>query len=111
VAGWQAAGEEGTSALPALDIGCAPGGWTKVLSAQPWVSTVVAVDPAGVVPAVAALPGVTVHSVCFVLDWCMACRARRQLLIVLALRRRKWSWWLTRFGLLGRMALSVAMPT
>ena len=48
--------------MTALDVGAAPGGWTKTLAEHPAVSRVVAVDPAGVVPAVSALPQVTVHA-------------------------------------------------
>ena len=48
--------------MAALDVGAAPGGWTKTLAEHPAVSRVVAVDPAGVVPAVSALPQVTVHA-------------------------------------------------
>ncbi len=41
----------------ALDLGAAPGGWTKVLAAQG--AQVVAVDPAELAPEVAGLPNVT----------------------------------------------------
>ena len=45
--------------LAAIDIGASPGGWTKVLSewAGP-AGRVAAVDPAGVVASVTALPNV-----------------------------------------------------
>ena len=52
----------GGGTMSALDIGASPGGWTKVLACHPSISAVVAVDPAGVTPAVAALAGVTVHT-------------------------------------------------
>ena len=57
-----AAGAGGGGTMSALDIGASPGGWTKVLACHPSISAVVAVDPAGVTPAVAALAGVTVHT-------------------------------------------------
>lgn len=45
------------STTRALDLGAAPGGWTKVLAAHG--AQVVAVDPADLAPEVAALPNVT----------------------------------------------------
>ena len=47
---------EPAAAWRVLDIGAAPGGWTKVLAGM--VAEVIAVDPAELDPAVAALPNV-----------------------------------------------------
>ena len=52
----EAFGIEPGAAWRALDVGAAPGGWTKVLAET--VAEVVAVDPAALDPAVAALPNV-----------------------------------------------------